>query len=72
MKEKGKRKKEEGRREATIKRVGFKQESNIKEYASFKAGDIPGTPLKKGGTRLFSKSPLLSGDLGGSPGHKHF
>jgi len=30
----------------------------------------PLTPLKKGGTRKLLKSPLLSGDLGGSPGHK--
>ena len=30
----------------------------------------PLLPLKKGGTREFSKSPLLSGDLGGSPGNK--
>ncbi len=33
----------------------------IPQYGSLKT-DIPGTPLPKGGTRMSSKSPLLSGD----------
>ncbi|PSB43872.1 hypothetical protein C7B67_23320 [filamentous cyanobacterium Phorm 6] len=41
----------------------------IRQYGSIKT-DIPGTPLPKGGTRKLLKSPLLSGDLGGSPGRK--
>ncbi len=43
---------------------------NIIQYGSLKT-DIPGTPLKKGGTRMPSKSPDYPGDLGGSPGHKY-
>jgi len=39
----------------------------IDQYGSVKP-DLPGTPLPKGGTRIFSKSPLLSGDARGISG----
>ncbi len=46
----------------------------IIHYGSVKADPplaCPLLPLKKGGTRNYSKSPDYPGDLGGSPGHKH-